>query len=256
MTVYQYPTPPPYVFDPEEAHRLMFDAVEYIPLAILSFNDPPPGEVRLIQPTCMRETHPQRDEANRWLGAELRRRRALFREALERGDDLAFRWEQASQFAFFATKLIWQRFRLPMFIRDPTASEWTARFADLQVVERASVLYERHGDLLLLVDVIGGDFDLCPPTARGRRLRDTTVVSLRPVIEALAVLGLWVESDDEMLGLARTLIRLARQERGRLGVEEFDRRYAAGQPREGITVGVSCRRRVEKGVSRHQGRES
>ena len=45
MTVYQYPTPPPYVFDPEEAHRLMFDAVEYIPLAILPFNDPPPGQV-------------------------------------------------------------------------------------------------------------------------------------------------------------------------------------------------------------------
>ena len=226
MTVYQYPTPPPYVFDPEEAHRLMFDAVEYIPLAILPFNDPPAGQVRLIQPTRVRGTHPRSDEADRRLQAELGRRRALFREALERGDDPMFRWEQASRFAICTTQLIWQRFRLPMFIQDPAASEWTNRFTDLQVVERARALHERHGDILLLVDVIGGDFDLLSPTTRGGRLRDTTVVSLRPVIAALSVLGLWAESDDQTLGLARMCIRLAREERGRLGTEEFGRRYA------------------------------
>ena len=91
-------------------------------------------------------------------------------------------------------------------------------------------LHERHGDILLLVDVIGGDFDLLSPTTRGGRLRDTTVVSLRPVIAALSELGLWAESDDQMLGLAQTFIRLAREERGRLGAEEFGRRYAAGKP--------------------------
>ena len=60
-----------------------------------------------------------------------------FARLWERGNDPAFHWEQASRFAFFTTRLIWQRFRLPMFVQDPAAGDWTNRFDDLLVVERA-----------------------------------------------------------------------------------------------------------------------
>ena len=235
MTVYQYPTPPPYVFDLQEARRLMFDPVDYIPLAIAPLPDPPSGRVQLLKPNSFPESHPDHRDANRWLHAELGRRRTMFRDALAAGDPF-FREEQAAQFATLTTRLIWQRFRLRSFrligafTRIPAAAEWFRRFDDPQVVERASVLYDRHCDVLLTFDVVGGDFDLCAPTTRGRRIRDTIVASLQPVFDALAVLGLRIEPEDHLRDVARTFFRLARGEHTRLGSEEFNRRYSRDEP--------------------------
>jgi len=278
---------PAYPQGPDErtVHQLLFNAVDYIPLVVTPLEDPPPGQVRLVEPVPL----PSEIEEANWLQKELQRRRVLFEEALAGGDERV-ELQQACEFAGLTHRLLWQRFRLPDFrhekdtvewmvgylsLSPETAEElrgrrqrveealasgdpgdqaaqiqefeefrgrllqrgprqlhfrrqfaavwWLERFLEPSVVRRACELHERHDDALIVLDLPAGEFQLSPPQARGRRMADKLVASLRPVFDALALKGLWVGNDRQFQELARVLIGLARTKSNAGGREERKR---------------------------------
>ena len=91
-------------------------------------------------------------------------------------------------------------------------------------------LLERHGDVLVAVDLSADEFELLGPQTRGKRLEGAMVASLAPVLEALAMWGLWPDRPDERVrALARAVVRLAQDEHRRVGSTEFIRRWGGEQ---------------------------
>ncbi len=148
------PPDPPYPQLPDErsVHQLLFDPVDYIPLALTPLEDPPPGQVRLVEPPTALLKDP--DDA-RWLADELQRRRLLFEEALADGDP-RLQQEQACQFAGLTHRLLWQRFRLPDFRQEPDFDEWMVGYLDLSQ-EVAEELRRRR--LLVEQALDSGDYN-------------------------------------------------------------------------------------------------
>ena len=208
---------------PEALSDLLFEEPYSLPLAFLTLVDPPPGQVRLLEPWPI----PEDPEAARELEHDIQRRRGVIGQLLIAGEFWARR-RQASQFGFFTRKMLWQRFHCEAFLYCPTASIWSARFGEPSVIESVRELQERHGDVLVAVDLSADKFELLGPKTRGRR--GAMVASLAPVLEALAMWGLWLDQPDERFrDLARAMVRLAQDEHRRIGRTEFIRRCGRGE---------------------------
>lgn len=107
---------------------------------------------------------------------------------------------------------------------------WSSRFREPSVIEEAQALQERHGDVLVAVDLAADGFELLGPETRGRRLEGAMVASLAPVFEALAMWGLWVDRpDDRFRDLARIVVQLAQGEHRRDGRAECIRPGGRGE---------------------------
>lgn len=197
------------------------DALDYIwgeaspPLAHVPLDDPPPGEVRLIDPVPI----PDDPAAAQWLEDELWNRRAVLEELLVARNAIVLR-ERQIQFSYFTCRLLQQRFRLLDLLShpdgqsgDPESIEhlWLGRLMTEEVMGQALKIYDQYGDVVLVTDLRG--FELQPPR---RRIRTTNgmAVSLRPVFEALAVFGLWVGTDEQFKEVARTIIAIAQRQGG------------------------------------------
>ena len=135
--------------------------------------------------------------------------------------------EQELQFSVFTRELLRQR-GFEGFWLDPTGV-WHERFANREVIETAEHLHERHGDVRLRFDLATAEWDLCGPNARARQRSDEAAVSLRPVIDALWMTGLWTEREDERFrDVARVMLRLAKVEQRGVGRDECLNRYGRG----------------------------
>jgi len=111
------------------------------------------------------------------------------------------------------------------FMTSPTCFHWLNVFSSRNVVEQAERLYERHGDVRLRTDLGNGKFSLCAPSTRVGQRSDEVIVSLRPVVDALSMKGLWVDQPDERFrNLARVVVRLGQEEQRGVGHTEFIRR--------------------------------
>lgn len=204
---------------------LLFDGDYFLPLARITLVDPPPGQVRLLEPLPI----PDDPESARELEHDIQLRRDLIGQLLIGGEPFAL-LEQATQFGFFTSKMLRQRFDQPAFISDPPASEWSSRFGEPSVVESARILQERHGDVLVAVDLSADEFELLGPETRAKRLKGAMVASLEPVFEALRMWGLWVDRPGERFrDLARVMVKLGQEEQRRVGRAEFIRRCGRGE---------------------------
>ena len=135
---------------------------------------------------------------------------------------------QQQQFARLTCILVWQR-GFDRFITTPTGQAWGREFARQGVLDTAERLYERHGDVRLRIDLASLEFDLCGPSTRVRQSSDDITVSLRPVVDALSVAGLWLEKPDVgFRDLARVMVQLGRDEHQRVGGAEFTSRWSRG----------------------------
>lgn len=81
---------------------LLFDGDYYLPLAFLTLVDPPPGQVRLLEPWPI----PDDPEDARELEHDIQFRRDLIGQLIIGGESFARR-EQALQFGFFTGKMLW-----------------------------------------------------------------------------------------------------------------------------------------------------
>ena len=197
-------------------HQLYRD--DYIPLVILTRpeNDPPVGQVRLVEPTRLSADSPL---SATWLREELAKRRTEMELALMTEDWLVLS-AQAEEFGQLVRRLLWQRFRFTF--------NWNQPAQDLSsVVSEARHLYERHGDVIF--ETTG------PRSFRFRKPRQRVAtegirVSLEPVFQALTARGLWIATDRELGGLARKLVGLAHAEQRRIGRKEFTRRFGGITP--------------------------
>ncbi len=198
----------------------------YIPLAVMSLESPPPGEVRLVELTNL----PEDRDAAREFEQELHQRRSRTEELVIAGDGLV-RFQQAAEFGLFTCKMLSQRFQIAEFIIQPTFETWHARFCEPEVIQRAQTLQERHAEVLIVVDRTTGEFELCGPETRAGRLAGSLVASMTPVFDALALRGLWIGTDRQFRELARAVVRLAEAEHARLGPDGFSRRYSNGVAR-------------------------
>jgi len=103
-------------------------------------------------------------------------------------------------------------------------------FSSRNVVEQAERLYKRHSDVRLRTNLGNGKFSLCAPSTRVGQRSDEVIVSLRPVVDALSMKGLWVDQPDERLrDLARGMVRLGQDEHQHVGRTEFIGRYGRGE---------------------------
>ena len=209
---------------PELVHDYLYGE-GYFPLShdpLFFDNPPPPGQIVLARPW------PVPDDAS-WAQVHERNTnwlRIQSQNLLLAGDLRTLR-EQEDQFSTFVSKLLFHR-GFEEFWLDRTG-EFDRRFSNREVVETTERLYERHNDVRLRMDLATGEFDLCGPNTRVRDRSDDVVVSLRPVIDALWMTGLWTERADERFGdLARAMVRLAHCERRRVGPAEFVGRYGRG----------------------------
>lgn len=207
---------------PDNVHDYLYGEAQ-VPLAqeLSPFDHPPPGQVLLVRQL------PAPDDP---FWAEVQERNTtwlrLQSQDLLLAGDWRTRLEQEFQFASYTCKLLWQR-GFEAFYPDRA---WRSRFDKREVIEAAERLYERHNDVRLRIDLATEEFDLCGPNTRPRRCSDDVNVSLRPVVEALCLHGLWVGRQDERFhDLARVMVRLAAAERRELGCDEFHRRYGSGR---------------------------
>ena len=130
--------------------------------------------------------------------------------------------EQELQFSVFTCELLRQRGLDGLRLGQTRV--WHESFRNREVVETAERLFERHGDVRLRVDLATVDWELSGPNARARQRFDEVTVSLRPVIDALWMTGLWTEREDERFrDVARVMVRLATDEYRRVGRDEFIR---------------------------------
>ena len=201
------------VHDPERARDYLFG--DGPALALVELN-PPRGQVRLVRPVPSpddpRSARQMEDDRN-WLRGQLQ-------NLILTGDSRAL-LEQEMQFSFFICKLMWLR----GLATNQTFNAWSRRFDNREVVETAEHVYERHGDVRLRIDIASSESDLCGPNTRMRQHSDEVVVSLRPVIDALLMLGLWVDRPDERFReLARVMVRLGQAQHRRVGCTEFIQR--------------------------------
>ena len=184
--------------------------------------DPPPGQVFLVRPRPIPDDPfwARVEERNtNWL-------RLQSQNLLAEGD-WRTRLEQELQFSVFARALLRQR-GFKGFWLDPTGV-WHERFGNREVIETAEHLLERHGDVRLRFDLATAAWNLCGPNTRARQRSDEAVVSLRPVIDALWMMGLWTEREDERFrDMARVMLRLAKDEQRGVGQDEFLSRYGRG----------------------------
>ena len=131
---------------------------------------------------------------------------------------------QEGDFGFFTCKLMGQR-GFGAFMTQPTHLAWSLRLGRREVVELAERLYEQHGDVRLRTNLATAKFSLCGPKSRMRQRSDEVIVSLRPVVDALSMKGLWVDQPDERFrNLARVMVRLGQEEQHGVGHTEFIRR--------------------------------
>lgn len=115
--------------------------------------------------------------------------------------------EQEGEFAYFTVKLMSQRGFRPC-LTEPRA--WHRRFAKRTVIETAEHLYERCRDVRLRIDMATAEFELCGAKSKVRHRSDEVIVSLRPVVDALLMTGLWVDQlDARFRELAGLVVRLA-----------------------------------------------
>ena len=220
--VYTYPGPPQ--LDPERVRDYLFGDVHYLPLAETPLDDPPPGQILLVRPVPPSED-PQDAKAQerdiKWLRGQL--------QNLILARDFRALSEQEGSFGFFVCKLMGQR-GFGAFMTSPTCFHWLNVFSSRNVVEQAERLYERHGDVRLRTDLGNGKFSLRAPSTRVGQRSDEVIVSLRPVVDALSMKGLWVDRPDERFrDLARVMVRLGRDEHRRVGRMEFTRRWSRGE---------------------------
>lgn len=206
------PYPSGETLDPEIVRDKLFGAV-YVPLVRVALGDPPPGQIRLVEPVG--------------LSADPEVARAQQRE-MDWLRDWRARLEQESQFAFFTCKLLWQRgFDT---LTAPNYSVWSDRFSNRELIEQAENLHEAHGDVRLRIGMENGDFELCGLNTRVRQSSDDVNVSLLPVVHALSMQGLWPDrSDEQFRDLARVMARLATDKCRRVGRTEFVRLYGQSE---------------------------
>ena len=195
------------------------------PLAQQPFylEDPPPGQILLVRPWPI-------PEDPFWARVQERNTNWLRRQSqnlLGDGDGRT-RLEQEFQFSVFTRVLLRQR-GFERFWLDPN-NVWHERFKNREVIETAEHLFERHRDVRLRFDLATAEWELCGPNIRVRQRSDEVVVSLRPVIDALWMTGLWTERADERFrDVARVMVRLATDEYRRVGRTEFVRRYGQSE---------------------------
>ena len=223
----------PYVFGPWSP-----------PFSRCLYGPQPSGRIKLVEPIPSFGD----PESDRHLQKAQNRVRALTQGLILSRDWRALR-EQEMKFSFFTQQLMWQRgfpefvtvqgtidpeqeiAGFPVFVRDPAdANNWDEQFGRREVVEEAESIYRRHGEVRLRIDLDRAGFDLCGPASRMRHGVDEICVTLRPVLDALLMEGLWVGgSSDRFQGLAREMVRLAQDERRRVGRAEFIRRWSGGE---------------------------
>lgn len=208
---------------PDRVHEYLYGE-GFVPLAEgpFFFEAPLPGQVLLARPMPVEDDRfwARVDERNtNWI-------RLQSQNLLLAGDGRT-RNEQECQFSVFTRHLLLQR-GFGRFCADPF--EWSRRFSNREVVETTEHLYRRHGDVRLRIDLATEEFDLCGPNMRVRQCSDDINLSLRPVVDALWLHGLWAESTDERFqDIARVLVRLAAAEQRELGCGEFNSRYGSGR---------------------------
>lgn len=183
-------------------HQLYRDDDDYMPLVATPATDPPIGQVRLFEPIKL----PTDDaEYASWLRSELEARRAEMEFAVATEDWLILD-VQATEFGALARRLLWQRFRF----RLDSGGGMITPLGTREVVAEAQRLRDRCGRVML--QATGAEsFQLLGPRQLGRGASDCVRASLEPVFQALAAKGLWVATDNQLEGLARTLIRMARR---------------------------------------------
>lgn len=205
--------------DPERAGDYLFG--DGPPLALAELG-PQSGQIRLLRPVPSPddpETARQMEDDRNWL-------RIQGQNLILARDPRAL-MHQEMQFDFLTCKLLCLRFGVADM--RPFFSAWSGRFVSREVVETAVHLFERHSDVRLRIDLASAEFDLCGPNMRARR-SDEVMVSLRPVVDALLMWGLWADRpDDRFRDLARVMVQLGRDEHRRVGRIEFTRRWNRGE---------------------------
>jgi len=205
------------VRDPERAGDYLFG--DGPPLALAELG-PQSGQIRLVRPVPSPddpESARQMEDDRNWL-------RIQGQNLILARDPRAL-MHQEMQFSFLAWQLMMLRGLAIERIRTP----WR-RVHCREVIETAEHIYERHGDVRLRIDMASFECDLCGPNMRMRGRSDEIVVSLRPVVDALLMRGLWVDRpDDRFRDLARVMVRLGRGEYRRVGRAEFTGRWSRGE---------------------------
>ena len=189
--------------DPQRIHDYLFGNFSYLSAGLLPFAAAPSGEIRLV-PRVPLADDPKVAQAQQravnWL-------RVQSQHLIQASDGRAL-VKQERLFSLFTRILMWQR-GFETFLREPV---WR-KFASREVIETAEHLYERHGEVRLRINIASAEFDLCGPSNRARQHCDEIRVSLRPVVDALLIEGLWLDRPDERFrDLARMMVRLGRSE--------------------------------------------
>lgn len=206
--------------DPDNIRDYLFGGA-FIPLAEEPFilDRQPPDRVVLARPLKV-PADPfwaeLQERETAWLRAQL--------QSLIRAGDPAALGEQQCQFSNFTRRLLWHMgFEWAIGVDDVVND----RFGTRDLVETAEHLYERHGEVQLRIDLATAEFELRGAGARSRRGASEVSVSLRPVVDALWLCGLWIDRvDARFTDLARVIVRLARDEQRRVGRGEFTRRHS------------------------------
>ena len=203
--------------DPDSVRAYLLSG-NCLPLALVAV-EPTPGQIRLVRPVPLPDD-PQHAVS---LQRILDNIRVLRQNLVIAGDSKALLMQEAN-FTFLTCLLMKERGL------GAIANWWWSRmFASRTVVALAESLYERHGDVGLRTDLGTAEFSLCGPNSRVRQ-RDEVIVSLRPVVDALSIMGLWVDRPDERFrDLARVMVRLGQDEHQHVGRTEFIGRHGRGE---------------------------
>ena len=210
--------------DPQRVHEYLFSVPSYVFLSFIPLKAPPPGQIRLVVPVRLSDDPKiarAQQRALSWLRVQS--------QNLILASDCQALARQGKMFSLYTRMLMWQR-GFDDFLIDPAGPVWGRKFANRDVIKTAEHLYVRHGDVRLRIDIASSEFDLCGPSTRARQKSDEIRVSLRPVVDALSMEGLWVDPPDERFrDLARVMVRLGQGEHRRVGRPEFIRRCGQGE---------------------------
>lgn len=191
---------PVLAIDPERrgGHRFGGHSYRYL----TPFEEPSSGQIELVRPIPV----PDDERLSRIQEGDLNWLRQQMQDLILTGDWRALK-EQEGEFAYFTVKLMSQRGFRPC-LTEPRA--WHRRFATRTVIETAEQLYERCRDVRLRIDMATAEFELCGAKSKVRHRSDEVIVSLRPVVDALLMTGLWVDQlDARFRELAGLVVRLA-----------------------------------------------